>query len=126
MFGSWMNISRVDHGISSIRDVTVAPDSISYGDNMESFIFAETFKYHYLLQSEPELLSLDDYVLNTEAHPLIANYGRDLEPGSQGLWDPASTEGQDLGVRGEGTHVQKWARDSHLKPTRERHRKGSQ
>ncbi len=39
-------------------------------DSMESFWLAETLKYFYLLFSEPKLVSLDDYVLNTEAHPL--------------------------------------------------------
>lgn len=31
---------------------------------------AETLKYFYLIFSDPDLISLDDYVLNTEAHPL--------------------------------------------------------
>ena len=31
---------------------------------------AETLKYFYLVFSEPNVLSLDDYVFNTEAHPL--------------------------------------------------------
>ena len=41
-------------------------------DRMESFFLAETLKYLYLLQypASAELLSLDEYVLNTEAHPL--------------------------------------------------------
>ena len=39
-------------------------------DSMESFWLAETLKYFYLLYSEPELVSLDEFVLNTEAHPL--------------------------------------------------------
>lgn len=30
---------------------------------------AETLKYFYLVFSDPGLISLDDYVLNTEAHP---------------------------------------------------------
>ncbi|BFZ59148.1 hypothetical protein YB2330_000152 [Saitoella coloradoensis] len=38
-------------------------------NSMESFWFAETLKYFYLLYSEPSLISLDEYVLNTEAHP---------------------------------------------------------
>lgn len=83
MFVSWMTAAKVDGGISSLVDVT--QEDFRYGDNMESFMFAETFKcvklffvsderstmlksdirYHYLLQSEPDLLSLDDYVLNT-------------------------------------------------------------
>lgn len=31
---------------------------------------AETLKYFYLIFSEPDVISLDEYVLNTEAHPL--------------------------------------------------------
>lgn len=38
-------------------------------DSMESFWMAETLKYFYLIFSEPELLSLDEWVFNTEAHP---------------------------------------------------------
>ncbi|KAI9642235.1 hypothetical protein NHQ30_009037 [Ciborinia camelliae] len=39
-------------------------------DEMESFWLAETLKYFYLLFEEPEVVSLDRWVLNTEAHPL--------------------------------------------------------
>lgn len=41
-------------------------------DKMESFWPAETLKYAYLLldTSTPELLPLDQFVFNTEAHPL--------------------------------------------------------
>jgi mannosyl-oligosaccharide alpha-1,2-mannosidase len=38
-------------------------------DSMESFWLAETLKYFYLVFSEPELCSLDEWVFNTEAHP---------------------------------------------------------
>lgn len=38
-------------------------------DHMESFWLAETLKYLYLIFCEPGVLSLDDWVLNTEAHP---------------------------------------------------------
>jgi mannosyl-oligosaccharide alpha-1,2-mannosidase len=33
-----------------------------------SFWLAETLKYFYLLYSEPNLVSLDEWVFNTEAH----------------------------------------------------------
>ena len=36
---------------------------------MESFWLAETLKYFYLLYSTPDVISLDEWVLNTEAHP---------------------------------------------------------
>ena len=39
-------------------------------DRMESFFLAETLKYLFLLQDPTRPLSLDRYVLNTEAHPM--------------------------------------------------------
>ncbi|KAK5217897.1 hypothetical protein LTR99_003291 [Exophiala xenobiotica] len=44
-------------------------------DDMESFWFAETLKYFYLLFSDPNLISLDEWVLNTEAHPFRLTEG---------------------------------------------------
>ncbi|KAF2434175.1 alpha-mannosidase IC [Tothia fuscella] len=38
-------------------------------DFMQSFWFSEAVKYLYLIFSEPDLVSLDDFVFNTEAHP---------------------------------------------------------
>jgi mannosyl-oligosaccharide alpha-1,2-mannosidase len=35
----------------------------------QSFWLAETLKYYYLIFSPPDLISLDEFVLNTEAHP---------------------------------------------------------
>jgi mannosidase alpha-like ER degradation enhancer 2 len=37
---------------------------------MQSFVFAETFKYFYLLFAPPATLDFDRIVFNTEAHPL--------------------------------------------------------
>lgn len=40
-------------------------------DNMmQSFFLAETLKYLYLLFSPPSVIPLDEWVFNTEAHPL--------------------------------------------------------
>ena len=50
------------------QDVNVLP--VKQQDGMESFWLAETLKYLWLLFGADELLSLDDWVLNTEAHPL--------------------------------------------------------
>ncbi|XP_062240845.1 mannosidase, alpha, class 1B, member 1b [Platichthys flesus] len=53
--------------INNVRD----PDYPSPQDKMESFFLGETLKYLYLLFSDdPDLISLDQYVFNTEAHPL--------------------------------------------------------
>ncbi|MBN3297715.1 MA1C1 mannosidase, partial [Amia calva] len=59
---------RVESGFSGIRDVYVSTPS---HDNMQqSFFLAETLKYLYLLFSDDDLLPLEDWVFNTEAHPL--------------------------------------------------------
>ncbi|MCJ1387923.1 hypothetical protein MMC18_000766 [Xylographa bjoerkii] len=67
MFNAVQNYTRVEFGYSAIGDVT--SDSPRHLDEMESFWLAETLKYYYLLFSTPDTISLDDYVLNTEAHP---------------------------------------------------------
>lgn len=53
------------------RGVSVGAEDGELGleDSMESFWLAETLKYFYLVFSEPDVLSLDDWVFNTEAHP---------------------------------------------------------
>jgi hypothetical protein len=57
-------------GYSSINNVQ-DPQRPEPRDKMESFFLGETLKYFYLLFSDdPNLLSLDTYVFNTEAHPL--------------------------------------------------------
>lgn len=47
----------------------VLSDEPKKKDEMESFWIAETLKYYYLLFAETNLISLDEWVLNTEAHP---------------------------------------------------------
>ncbi|XP_007557827.1 endoplasmic reticulum mannosyl-oligosaccharide 1,2-alpha-mannosidase-like [Poecilia formosa] len=57
-------------GYTSINNVC-DPDYPSPRDKMESFFLGETLKYFYLLFSEDaDLINLDKYVFNTEAHPL--------------------------------------------------------
>ncbi|KAF2018773.1 glycoside hydrolase family 47 protein [Aaosphaeria arxii CBS 175.79] len=53
---------------AAIDDVTVLNSKKT--DYMESFWMAETLKYFYLCFADPDLISLDEFVLNTEAHPL--------------------------------------------------------
>ena len=62
-------------------------------DKMESFWLAETLKYLYLLfdDSEPPILPLDQYVFNTEAHPLpIRGSAADLALASHYRSGPSS------------------------------------
>ncbi|KAJ3325955.1 hypothetical protein HDV06_002340 [Boothiomyces sp. JEL0866] len=50
-------------------------------DRMESFFLAETLKYLYLLYSSDDLIVVDEYVFNTEAHPIsVRGYGRRKDP----------------------------------------------
>ena len=51
-----------------LQDVTVIPPV--HDNVMQSFWLAETLKYLYLLFSPTDALSLDTWLLNTEAHPI--------------------------------------------------------
>jgi mannosyl-oligosaccharide alpha-1,2-mannosidase len=77
MFTSIRNATRTAYGHSAIDDV-FNPSPLQT-DEMESFWLAETLKYFYLLFADPGLVSLDDWVLNTEAHPIK------LEEGTRGF-----------------------------------------
>jgi len=68
MFQNIETMTRTEYAHAGINDVRSLNTSRS--DKMESFWLAETLKYFYLLFSEPSLVNLDEYVFNTEAHPL--------------------------------------------------------
>ena len=81
MFEAVRKHARSPYAHASVENVMKQPDPADYGvrarqrDEMESFWLSETLKYFYLLFSEPSLVSLDDYVLNTEAHPFKLTAG---------------------------------------------------
>jgi mannosyl-oligosaccharide alpha-1,2-mannosidase len=67
MFEAIVRHTQTEAGASAIDNVMSSyPDK---EDSMESFWVGETLKYFYLLYSEPDVISLDEWVLNTEAHP---------------------------------------------------------
>lgn len=71
MFTAIESHARTDIAYASIGDVTAKSVKEAHlFDSMESFWTAETLKYFYLIFSEPDVISLDDFVFNTEAHPL--------------------------------------------------------
>ncbi|RYP69525.1 hypothetical protein DL771_006040 [Monosporascus sp. 5C6A] len=68
MFTAIEKLTRTKIAAASLDDVTKAQPA--HVDSMESFWLAETLKYFYLIFSDFDVVSLDQWVLNTEAHPL--------------------------------------------------------
>nr|ATB19471.1 putative MNS3 [Thuja plicata] len=69
IFQAFESHTKVDSGgYTSLNDVTVLPPSRR--DKMETFFLGETLKYLYLLFGDSNVLPLDRFVFNTEAHPL--------------------------------------------------------
>jgi len=68
MFQSIETACKTRLAFAGIVDVRVHPAAQS--DRAESFWYAETLKYFYLIFSNPDMVSLDDWVFSTEAHPL--------------------------------------------------------
>ncbi|PVH91687.1 glycoside hydrolase family 47 protein [Periconia macrospinosa] len=67
MFEAVNAATTAQYGNSAIDDVTKKTPELK--DEMESFWLAETMKYFYLLFADESVISLDEWVLNTEAHP---------------------------------------------------------
>lgn len=59
---------RVDGGYTGLKNVY--SEDPQQDDVQQSFFLAETLKYLYLIFSDDSLISLDEWVFNTEAHPL--------------------------------------------------------
>lgn len=65
-FDALMKYCRTDAGFAQLSNVKTKEKD----DHMESFFFAETLKYLYLLFAPSDTLNFDSIVFNTEAHPL--------------------------------------------------------
>lgn len=65
-FETFVRYCRTDAGYAALKDVRTKTQE----DSMESFVFAETFKYFYLLFAPKDVLDFDAVTFNTEAHPL--------------------------------------------------------
>jgi mannosidase alpha-like ER degradation enhancer 2 len=57
---------RTDEAYAALKSVVTKEKS----DSMQSFLFAETLKYFYLLFSPRDTLDFDRVIFNTEAHPI--------------------------------------------------------
>ncbi|KAL7597762.1 hypothetical protein Lser_V15G25399 [Lactuca serriola] len=99
IFQAFEKNSRVEAGYVGLKDVNTGVK-----DNMmQSFFLAETLKYLYLLFSPPSVISLDEWVFNTEAHPLkiVPRLGLGLGLGSKQHKQPPTTTTR-LRARREG------------------------
>lgn len=91
MFQAIVRFTRTDIAFASLPDVMTTPndnfdsngktgdapnEGVRQMDSMESFWTAETLKYFYLLFEEPDVVSLDEFVFNTEAHPMRYRKGK--------------------------------------------------
>jgi len=61
-----LHYCRTDEAYAYLNDVILKQK----GDGMESFFFAETLKYLYLLFAPKDLLPFDKIIFTTEAHPI--------------------------------------------------------
>lgn len=66
LFTDFVHYCRTDSGYAALEDIVAKTKR----DEMESFVFAETFKYFYLLFADAGTVNFDKVVFNTEAHPL--------------------------------------------------------
>jgi mannosidase alpha-like ER degradation enhancer 2 len=66
MWRNFVKYCRHDVGYAALQSVVTKEKS----DSMQSFVFAETFKYFYLLFAPPQTLDFDRVIFNTEAHPI--------------------------------------------------------
>ncbi len=69
IFKSIERWSKVEAGYSGLTDMTEFPRP-NLDNKQQSWFLAETLKYLYLLFSPEDVLPLDQWVFNTEAHPL--------------------------------------------------------
>jgi len=65
MFENLVKYCRTDDAYAALKDVR----TMEKRDYMESFFFAETLKYAFLLFDESEKFNFHKVIFNTEAHP---------------------------------------------------------
>jgi ER degradation enhancer, mannosidase alpha-like 2 len=66
LWRDFVKYCRTDEGYAALKSVVTKEKA----DSMQSFLFAETFKYFYLLFAPPSTLDFNQVTFNTEAHPI--------------------------------------------------------
>ena len=70
MFRDFVKFCRTEEGYAALKSVVTKEQT----DSMQSFVFAETFKYFYLLFAPARTLDFDKVIFNTEAHPMRSTF----------------------------------------------------
>ena len=66
LWSDFVKYCRTEEGYAALKSAVTKEKS----DGMQSFLFAETFKYFYLLFAPPRTLNFNQITFNTEAHPI--------------------------------------------------------
>ena len=66
LFRDFVRHCRTGEGYAALKSVVTKEKT----DSMQSFLFAETFKYFYLLFAPAKTLDFNKVIFNTEAHPI--------------------------------------------------------
>lgn len=70
LFENFVKYCRTDEAYAALRNVATKEKA----DGMQSFLFAETFKYFYLLFAPSRTLNFKRVIFNTEAHPITRTW----------------------------------------------------
>lgn len=73
-FDDFVKYCKTDVAYAGLKNVVTKEKS----DSMQSFLFAETFKYYYLLFAPARTLDFKKVVFNTEAHPIKKTWQKRL------------------------------------------------
>ncbi|KAF4977856.1 hypothetical protein FZEAL_5700 [Fusarium zealandicum] len=77
MWQAILTETATDNAFATISDVN--KQGSAKRDNMETFWLSETTKYFFLIFEDPNVLNLDEWVFNTEAHALKRPKGEAAE-----------------------------------------------
>ncbi|KAI0734035.1 glycoside hydrolase [Fomitopsis betulina] len=80
--------TKTPSGYASSKNILLSPTLLD--DDMPSYFLAETLKYLYLLFHDEDIVPLDRWVFNTEAHPLPVFTWSSWERSKFGIPEPSS------------------------------------
>ncbi len=103
---------RLRGGYAGVRDVRVLP--AVNDDTQQSFFLAETLKYLFLLFSDSDTIDLEQWVFNTEAHPLRVTHRdtsllAEAEDSAEGATEEELAAAAAEGGEAEGTDAEEGA-----------------